>query len=62
MQWSSTSSWTDFDVWVTCTRIVAPYYQGDVFVTAYTARFDQVGRLVEFDERDSKHKKNCSIQ
>ena len=60
--WSASSSWTDFDVWVTCVRTVLPYYQGDVFTTTYSAHFDQVGRLVDFDVREAKSHKNCSIQ
>ena len=62
VQWTAKASWTDYDVVVTCTRHVSPYYQGDVFVTAYSAHFDQVGRLVQFEERDSKSKKNCVLQ
>ena len=62
VQWTAQGSWTEFDVWVTCTRTVSPFYQGDVFVTAYKARFDQVGRLIELDEVESKSKKNCVIQ
>ena len=62
VQWHAQASWTEYDVWVTCVRNVSPYYQGDTYITTYTAHFDQVGRLVEFDERDTKGKKNCVVQ
>ena len=62
VQWQAQGSWTEFDVWVTCVRTVSPYYQGDVFTTTYTAHFDQVGRLIEFNEKETKGKKNCVIQ
>ena len=60
--WQTQASWTDYDIWVTCTRNVSPYYQGETAITTYTAHFDQVGRLVETDTRESKGKKNCVIQ
>ena len=62
VQWQAQGSWTEYDVWVTCVRTVSPYYQGDMFITTYTAHFDQVGRLVEFDEKETRAKKNCVIQ
>ena len=62
VQWEAQASWTEYDVWVKCVRTVSPYYQGDTFTTTYTAHFDQVGRLVEFDEKNMKGKKNCVIQ
>ena len=62
VSWTATASWTDFDVWVQCTRTTMPYYTGTVHITVYSAHFDQVGRLVEFDEKNSTAQKNCSVQ
>lgn len=61
VSWTATSSMIDYDIWVTCIKRTEPYYQGKVFLTTYTAHFNQSGTLVEFDEKRSETVKNCVV-
>lgn len=59
--WSINSSLIDYDIWVKCIKRTEPYYQGKVFLTEYTAHFNQSGALVDFDEKHTETVKNCVI-